>query len=61
MKVDNPRIQALNKAGLTYEEVAKRLEITPDWCKRIFRNGNVSFYMARRLSRMLNCPMQTFL
>lgn len=59
--IDNHRTAALRKAGLTYKDVAKALDLSEGWVRRIFSKGCPSYYQAERLSRLLDCRMEIFL
>ena len=53
--------RARESLGLTPEQAARRLRITPRYLRSIERNGNAPYALAERLSRLYNVPMHTFL
>lgn len=47
--------------GLTYEQVARRVDVTPRYLRRLLRTGADCYVTADRLRRVLGCPVEFFL
>ena len=53
--------QAFLASGLTYEQVARRVNLSPGYLKAQLRTGCKCYITAERLRRVLGCPVEFFL
>lgn len=53
--------EAFLASGLTYEQVARRVDVSPRYVRRLLRAGADCYVTADRLRRVLKCPVEYFL
>jgi len=53
--------QAFAASGLTYEQAARRVDVSPGYLRRLLRRGCDCYVTADRLRRALGCPVEWLL
>lgn len=56
-----PSQAARKAAGLSLEAAAKQAGCSPDYLRRVERNGGCSLPLAQRLSRLYRCSANVFI
>lgn len=52
---------AFEASGLSLDQVARLVDVSPNYVKHLLRRGAQSFCTAERLRRALNCRVELFL
>lgn len=52
---------AFDASGLSYEQVARRVDVSPNYLRGLLRRGCDCYVTADRIRRVLGCPVEYFL